>query len=202
MNQRALIICGPTASGKSAYAMDLAKREHGAIINADAIQVYKEIPIITASPSVSDKEQIPHYLYNYISVFDEFSISRYLKDAKEAINNAKKAGYLPIIVGGSGMYISALLNGLSNIPDIDSDIRSEARTKFEQIGKELFWKELCAQDSMASNRINQNDKQRMIRAYEVFKQTGQSIFAYKSQEDSGIIAGAKTILLMPEREVV
>jgi len=193
-----LIICGPTASGKSAFAINIATNLNGAIINADSMQIYREIPIITASPSIQDKATIPHYLYNYISVHEEFSAARYLTDATIAIKKASDLGLLPIIVGGTGLYISALLGRLSHIPHIDQTIRRKARAAFEQMGREDFYHNLIKLDPSSAKLT---DAQRMMRSYEVLLQTGHPISYYQNRSGASILDGydISIIMLQPER---
>lgn len=194
------MICGPTASSKSAYAMELATALGGAIINADSMQVYREIPIITASPSDDDKIKIPHYLYNHISIKEEFSVAKYLPQALEAIEDAVAKGFVPIIVGGTGLYLKALLSGLSIIPDIDPDLRMHVRKEFEQLGKEAFYARLVERDP-ESCKIKAGDSQRMMRAYEVLLQTSMPISCY--QDAKGISPlheyDVSVTMLSPER---
>lgn len=195
-----LIICGPTASSKSAYAMDLATKIGGAIINADSMQVYREIPIITASPSQEDKAKIPHYLYNHISIREEYSVAKYLAQALQAIEDTIAKSLVPIIVGGTGLYINTLLNGLSAIPDIDPSLRLQVRAEFDQLGKEAFYARLIARDQ-ASVKIKAGDSQRMMRAYEVLLQTGMPISYYQDAKGVSPLEeyDVSVTMLSPER---
>lgn len=195
--ENGIIICGPTASGKSAFAIQLAKACTGVIINADSCQLYSEVPIITASPSLNDKKAIPHYLYNYLSFNESFSVAKYLTEASKIINQVKKEGYIPIIVGGTGLYINALLYGISDIPEIDTNLRNNIREEFDIIGKEAFYERLCKLDP--NNLITSGDSQRMLRAYEVLMQTGNPITYYQKNKTNGICSSAEVIMLNPER---
>lgn len=194
------IICGPTASSKSSYAMDLAAKSGGAIINADSMQVYHEIPIITASPSLEDKAKIPHYLYNHISIKEVYSVAKYLAQALAAIEEVVAKGLVPIIVGGTGLYIKALLSGLSAIPDIDADLRLQVRAEFDQLGKEAFYARLVERDP-DSAKLKAGDSQRMMRAYEVLLQTGRPISYYQNTRGVSPLEGydVSVTMLNPER---
>lgn len=202
MRNNILIICGPTASGKSKLAIEVAKKYNGAIINADSMQAYKGLEILTSSPSLVDKKSISHHLYNYLELDDLSSVARYQKEALDVIDQVRDLGYLPIIVGGTGLYINALIKGINVIPDVDVQIRIEAQGLLEKIGKEEFFQTLIAMDPLVSDKINISDKQRMLRAYEVIKQTGKSIRYFQSQETESPLAGYKisTIMLSPTRE--
>lgn len=197
-----IIICGPTASNKSSYALKLAKEVKGAIINADSCQIYAEVPIITSSPSAAAKAEIPHLLYNYVDLTQRYSVAKYVQDAVGAIESAKSQGLLPIIVGGTGMYISALLYGMSEIPNIDPEIRQATLYDFAKLGKEAFYERLTKLDPLIANTIKPGDSQRMIRAYEVFIQTGSSIIDYHANRLPGYCAGYEVVLMNPERSTL
>ncbi|MES2214599.1 MAG: tRNA (adenosine(37)-N6)-dimethylallyltransferase MiaA [Pseudomonadota bacterium] len=194
------IICGPTASGKSALAMNMARRIGGAVINADSCQVYKELPTLTASPTTEDKSEIPHYLYNFLSISDDFSVAKYLDIAKKTVEEVRSIGLHPIIVGGTGLYINALLYGLSNIPEITPDIRQRSREEFENLGRENFYNRLISLDPLLEGKIKQGDSQRMIRAFEVLMQSGKSIVDYQKHKTGNIQGDVSVIFLLPERK--
>jgi len=196
----AIIICGPTASGKSAFALQLAKRCNGAIINADSCQIFVEIPILTASPSIADKRNVPHYLYNYLPLDAPFSVAQYIHSANLVIEEVQNNGYTPIIVGGTGLYISALINGISDMPNIPSEVRIAVRNDFVKLGKTDFYNRLAQMDQKALSVIKPGDSQRMIRAYEILLQTGRSITEYQNNKSNGLCADAKVIMLYPERK--
>jgi tRNA dimethylallyltransferase len=194
------VVCGPTASGKSIFAMQMAKQIGGAIINADSCQVYKNTPILTASPTAADKSEIPHYLYNFLDLADDFSVAKYLSTAVPTVEQIAATGHHPIIVGGTGLYINALLHGLSAIPNIDLSVRMSVRQEFENLGKEVFYNKLISLDPLLTHRITSGDSQRMIRAYEVLVQTGQSILKYQASKTGGLQCDATVIILLPQRE--
>jgi tRNA dimethylallyltransferase len=201
-NKNLLIICGPTASGKSKLALEKAKQINGEIINIDAMQVYKEIPILTCSPTTEDKSSISHYLYNHISVIEKYSASIYLGEAVKVIKKITLAGKIPIIVGGTGLYIKALCQGLSEIPDIPLELRESVRKLFLEDGKEEFYKKLTILDPFSAQNLHPSNSQRLMRAYEVFLHTGKSIYEFhKSPAVSAIKDyNIETIILMPEKK--
>src|SRR5580698_5835802 len=130
----AVLIAGPTASGKSAAALALAEALDGIVINADSMQVYREAPILTAQPGAADKARAPHHLYGHVSARDVYSVGRYAADAAIALAEARAQGKLPIFVGGSGLYFMALTEGLAHVPPIPPDIRAASRALLEEIG--------------------------------------------------------------------
>ncbi|WP_342226553.1 tRNA (adenosine(37)-N6)-dimethylallyltransferase MiaA [Rickettsia endosymbiont of Urophora cardui] len=203
MQKKAIIIlCGPTASGKSYLGHALAKACGGEIINIDSMQVYKEIPIITASPPESYKSEIPYHLYNFLPITEDFSVVKYLKIAAEKINQVTTSGKLPILIGGTGLYINSLVFGYNNIPDISDDLRQQVRKLHNEIGNIELHNRLTKLDPLASSKINQSDTQRLIRAYEVVLQTGKSIFSFQTLPKEQILSefNFKIIFLNPERK--
>lgn len=197
-----IILCGPTASGKSYLGHEFAKAYNGEIINIDSMQVYKEIPIITASPSQSYKTEIPYHLYNFLSITEDFSVVKYLKLAAEKINEVTAKDKLPILIGGTGLYINSLAFGYNNIPDISDDLRKQVRELYREIGNIELHNRLAKLDPFGASRVNQGDTQRLIRAYEVFLQTGKSIFFFQNLPKETILPefNFKIIFLNPERK--
>ncbi len=171
MHSKITIVCGPTASGKSARAIDIAKSSDGVIINADAMQVYRELRVITARPTAEQERVVPHKLYGVVSVREAFSVSKWLALVKTAIDETLAAGKKPIITGGTGLYIKALMEGLSPIPDVPEEIRTQATTLWEEQGSEV----LKARDPIMSAQLKDGDMQRHIRALEVILATGKSL---------------------------
>ncbi len=141
-----ILIAGPTASGKSALALDLARKTRGTIINADAMQIYAGLPILTAQPSAEEQKEIPHELYAVLDPAEHSSAGRWLALATEAIEKAGEAGRTPILVGGTGLYFRALLGGLAEIPDIPEDVRTAVQKLYDEIGEEKFRCELAKLD--------------------------------------------------------
>jgi tRNA dimethylallyltransferase len=178
MNEVA-IVCGPTASGKSALALRLAQIfDNAVIVNADSMQLYKDIQIIAASPTKLDKAQVTHKLYGILEATDYCSVAEYVNITSKLIQGLLHEGKKPIIVGGTGMYINALMFGYSPIPDIDPNLRKSARVKLKEWGNERFFKELTVLDPQITNKLHAGDSQRILRAYEVIMQSGKSIIDY------------------------
>ena len=174
------LIAGPTASGKSALALEIARRERGTIINADAMQVYAGLPILTAQPSLEDRAEIPHELYEVFDPTERSSAGIWLVLAQEAIDRTVKAERTPIVVGGTGLYFKALLEGLAEIPSIPKDLRDAAQKLYTELGPDAFRAELAKLDPASAEHIKPNDKQRLIRAYEVALHTGKPIGYWQS----------------------
>lgn len=199
--KNALIICGPTASGKTEFAHFIAQKHNGEIVNADSMQIYRQLPIITASPSAVLKEQLSYHLYNFQDVDKEFSATKYCHIASNIIKKIAYKDKLPIIVGGSGMYINMLINGYSDIPPINNEIREHARRMHKQLGAEKFFIELEKLDPESAFILNVNDTQRVIRSLEVILQTGKSILYFQRQGKFISLPdfNFRILLLMPER---
>ncbi len=197
----AVLIAGPTASGKSALALKLARDFGGAVINADAMQVYRELRVLSARPDAAEEAQAPHYLYSFVSAFEPFSVARWLDAAKLALRDAREKDLLPIVVGGTGLYFAALLQGLSPIPEIHASIRVEARQKLAEIGNELFHAELAARDPVMAARLPVGDGQRIVRAWEVLEATGQSLAEWQMLKGTPALTGEfARFVLKPNRD--
>ena len=175
LSSKIVLISGPTASGKSAFAIKLAKKINGEIVNADSMQVYKELLILSARPKIKDYQSIKHHLYGFQSVKKNFSVGDWLKLAKKKITEIKKRQKVPILVGGTGLYFKSLTDGLIKIPDIPIRIRNKIRSLNKKIGQEKFYKKLIILDKKIKNIIDPNDIQRSIRAYEVKYHTKKSL---------------------------
>ena len=173
-----VLIYGPTASGKSSFAIKLAKKINGEIINADSMQVYKELKILSARPFQKDYQKIKHHLYGFISARNNFSTGDWLKLVKKKISDIKKDKKTPILVGGTGLYFKALTDGLVNIPNIPFKFRLKIRTLHKKLGPKKFFSNLIKLDPLSKNRINPSDTQRAIRAYEVKSYTKKSIYLW------------------------
>ena len=176
LKSKIILIFGPTASGKSSFAIKLAKKINGEIINADSVQVYKELKILSARPSQKDYKNIKHHLYGFQSVKKNFSTGDWLKLVHKKILEIKKRKKIPIIVGGTGLYFKALTNGLVSIPNIPIKLRAKIRSLHKKIGSKSFFSKLIKLDPLSKNKISSSDTQRVIRAYEVKLFTNQSIY--------------------------
>ena len=175
LKSKIILIAGPTASGKSKFAVQLAKKINGEIINADSMQVYKELKILTARPKKIDQKKIKHHLYGIQSVKKDFSSGKWLKHANKKIKEIRKRNKIPIFVGGTGLYFKSLTDGLTKIPNIPIKFRNKIRNLQNKIGQEKFYKRLIKLDPKINSYAKSNDVQRSIRAYEVKKYTKLSI---------------------------
>lgn len=178
LKSKIILISGPTASGKSKFALKLAKKIDGEIINADSMQIFKEIKILNARPSTKDKSSIKHHLYGFLSVKKNFSVGDWLKKCLTKISEIKKRRKVPIIVGGTGLYFKSLVDGLAKIPKISKRNRDKVRNLQKKIGQKSFYKRLIKLDPLCKNNININDQNRSIRAYEVYIQTNKSLYTW------------------------
>ena len=176
LKSKIILIYGPTASGKSKFAVQLAKKINGEIINADSMQVYKELKIISARPSQKDYQNIKHHLYGCQSVKKNFSTGDWLKLINKKILDLKNKKKISILVGGTGLYFKALTNGLVNIPNIPIKFRTKIRSLHKKLGSKNFFLELVKLDPLVKNQIKSSDTQRCIRAYEVKLSTNKSIY--------------------------
>ena len=174
--KKIILIAGPTASGKSKIAIALAKKINGEIINADSMQVYKEISVLSARPENKDLKIIKHHLYGFLSVKKNFSVGQWLKLVKKKIDNIISRGKVPILVGGTGLYFNAITKGLSKIPVIQERKRGQIRSLYKKIGRDKFYKKLLSIDPKCKNKILPFDTQRILRAYEVKKFTNKSLY--------------------------
>ena len=184
-----ILIYGPTASGKSRFAIKLAKKISGQIINADSMQVYKELKVLTARPFKKDYQNIKHHLYGFQNAKKNFSTGDWLKLANQKILHCKKIKKTPILVGGTGLYFKALTDGLVNIPKIPINFRNKIRNLHKSIGQKNFFLELLKIDPLIKDRLNSLDAQRSIRAYEIKSYTKKSMISWfkntKSEYDHG-----------------
>ena len=176
-----ILIAGPTASGKSRLALELACSLNGIIINADSMQVYRELRVLTARPDVRDEALAPHRLYGIIAASAPFSVGRWLDMVVAEIAAARSAGLVPILVGGTGLYFQALTEGISKIPDIPNNARRRARKLLEKLGAAGVHAVLEARDPKMAERLKPTDSQRLVRALEVIEGTGVSLAEWQSQ---------------------
>jgi len=175
IKSKIILIAGPTASGKSSFAIKLAKKINGEIINADSMQVYKEIKVLTARPKKKDQESIKHHLYGFQSAKKNFSTGQWLTFAKKKIKEIQKKNKTPILVGGTGLYFKAITEGLVKIPKVPLKLRNQIRDLQKKLGQYEFYKRLIKIDPLVKNKINPKDPQRSIRAYEVKKYSNVSL---------------------------
>ncbi|MDA8937063.1 tRNA (adenosine(37)-N6)-dimethylallyltransferase MiaA [Candidatus Pelagibacter sp.] len=173
-----ILISGPTASGKSNFSIKLAKKINGEIINADSMQIFKELKILTARPDPKNYKKIKHHLYGFHNVKNSFSTGDWLKLALKKIKEIRKRKKTPIFVGGTGLYFKALIDGLVNIPNIPIRYRNKVRAMHQILGQKKFYQKLLKLDPLVKDKISVTDTQRSIRAYEVKKFTKKSIYKW------------------------
>lgn len=205
MNSRgrdAVLIAGPTASGKSALALALAERLNGIVINVDSMQVYRDLRVITARPTPADEAHVPHRLYGYVDAAENYSVGRWLSDAQRSLAEVRSAGRIPILIGGTGLYFKALTTGLAAIPPINPETRSRLRKRLESEGVEALHADLQKRDPESAKRVMVRDRSRILRALEVVEATGRTIVDWHREGMPPVIdAGAAAkIFLTPERE--
>ncbi len=201
---KAVLIAGPTASGKSALAVALAEAMGGVVINADSMQVYRDLRIITARPSPDDEARAPHRLYGTCDAAVNCSVGSWVADAGRALAEARAAGQLPIFTGGSGLYFKALTRGLSAVPPIPPDIRDGVRMRLECDGIEALYLELAKRDPASAERLKPRDRSRIARALEVIEATGRSLLDWHRDGLPPLLPADQTmaVFLAPEREAL
>jgi len=195
-----IVIGGPTASGKSTLALHLAERLGGEIINADSMQVYRDLRLLTARPSDDDLRRVPHRLYGVLDATDPCSAGRWQASALQEIAAVQAAGKRAIVVGGTGLYLRALIEGIAPVPDVPAEIRARARARLNELGLAGFGAEFAARDPVMAARLKPGDTQRLTRAWEVLEATGRSLAAW---QDDPVVVPALTFTMaavMPPRE--
>ena len=170
-----ILIAGPTASGKSALALAVAERHGGVVVNADSMQVYRDLRIVTARPSVADEERVPHCLYGHVDAAENYSVGRWCQDVRAVLEDVRRDGRLPILVGGTGLYFKALTQGLSAVPPTPPDIRAAVRARCDAEGAAALHAELARRDPAMAARLKPGDRMRIARALEVLEATGRSL---------------------------
>ena len=194
-----VIVAGPTASGKSALALALGEALGGTIINADSMQVYRDLAVLTARPGPAELARAPHRLYGVIDAAEACSAGRWRDLALAEIATARAAGDVPILTGGSGLYLRALLEGLAPVPPVPAAVREEARALHARLGGEAFRRALAALDPEAARRLAAGDRQRLIRAYEVVTATGRPLADWRRSQGAAAGPPAAAVLLLPPR---
>jgi tRNA dimethylallyltransferase len=198
-NTQPILISGPTASGKSGLALAIAEHVGGVIINADSMQVYEDLRVLTARPSAEDEATVPHMLYGHVSGHEAYSVARWVTDIDAALKAASAAGQRAIIVGGTGLYFKALLEGLSPVPAIPADIRSHWRDEATRLSALELHAKLAEFDSVMAERIEASDRQRVTRALEVFDATGISLDTWQKTPGQSILGDAPLVQLVVRR---
>ena len=198
-----IMIAGPTASGKSQLAVDLACQLDGEVINADSMQLYADLSILTARPSNADMQDIPHHLYGVLDGGHRASVAAWLKLAATAMSAIRARGKMPIIIGGTGMYLDAAVNGIAPIPDVPANTHEDCMALFDAIGGAAFREKLALHDPLVASRLADGDRQRLIRAMGVFNATGIVLSQFQKAEHKGALIGRPVkIAMLPPRDVL
>jgi tRNA dimethylallyltransferase len=201
--KKLVVVAGPTASGKSSIALRLAEQFNGVVVNADSMQVYRGVPILTAQPSAVDENRAPHLLYGVIPPEQSCSAGKWRQMASDACNAVWAEGKLPVLVGGTGLYIRSLLDGLSPIPEIPDAVRDESRALFARLGNEAFHAALAERDPVMAERLNAANSQRVVRAWEVLAATGRSLAEWQAEpRQGGLGADSRIIAITPPRDLL
>jgi tRNA dimethylallyltransferase len=190
---RAVLIAGPTASGKSALALRLAERMGGTIINADSMQVYRDFRLLTARPTPEEESRVPHLLYGHVDAAEHYSAGRWLADASRALSEVERAGRVPIFVGGTGLYFRALTEGLSSMPPVPEAVRAKVRGEAEGAEAAALHARLAAGDPLTATRLRPSDRQRIVRALEIFEATGRPLAEWQASPGKPLIEPDATI---------
>lgn len=201
MPPRAILIAGPTASGKSALALDLALRHGGEIVNADSMQIYRDLRVITARPTPEEEAQVPHHLFGHVDAAENYSVGRWLDDFARVLRDFDQRGVTPVIVGGTGMYYKAALYGLSDIPAVPDEVRAEIRAAALGKSPQELHAELTVRDPDTAARLRPTDPQRILRALEVFAATGKPLAAFQGPRSAPLLDAdaCSAFFLAPER---
>jgi tRNA dimethylallyltransferase len=204
MKVDAVLIAGPTASGKSAAALALAEEIGGVVVNADSMQVYREAPILTAQPSAADQARVPHLLYGHVSAHQAWSTGLWRDSAAIALAEARAMQRVPIFVGGTGLYFMALTDGLVDIPPTPPEIRDAARALLDDIGVEALHARLNERDPLTASKLRPSDPQRVLRAFEVFEATGRPLAQWQDAPAEALLTDARiaAFVLDPPRAEV
>ena len=202
MSNSIFFITGPTGIGKSNLAIKLSKEINGEILNADSMQIYKELKIITARPTDTDNKLVNHHLYGYVSGAERYNLEKWCNDASNIINKLHKDNKTPILVGGSGLYIETLINGLASIPTIPESVKKETNDLFNKTGIEEFYNLIKKIDYESLKKISKNDAQRLKRIWEVYKYTGKKLSIWKKNNNKKFlnIESYRIFLFIPDRE--
>jgi tRNA dimethylallyltransferase len=198
----AILIAGPTASGKSALALALAEKLGGTIVNADSMQVYRDLRIITARPTPAEEARVPHRLYGHVDAAVNYSTGQWLRDIAAVLDELNAAGRLPILVGGTGLYFKALTSGLAAVPAIPAEIREQVRARMRSEGAAVLHAELARRDPVTAQRLMVNDRSRISRALEVVLATGRSLTDWHREGLPALVepARAAKVFLTCERK--
>lgn len=190
---RAVLIAGPTASGKSALALALAERFSGTVINADSMQVYRDFRVLTARPVKEEEARVPHLLYGHVDAAENYSVGRWMADAVRALAEAEAEKRLPIFVGGTGLYFKSLLQGLSDMPPVPAEVRARVRAEARDVSAPVLHARLAQRDLRMAEALRPADRQRVIRALEIFEATGRSLAEWQQSPGKPLIEASDTL---------
>ena len=201
MKNTIYFITGPTAIGKSKFAINLSKQTNGEIINADSIQIYKELNILSARPTPSDIKKVQHHLYGYVTGAERFNVEKWCNDASNKVNSLISKNITPIFVGGTGLYINTLINGIISIPNVPEIYKNKSRSLFESVGLEKFFEIVNKLDKKATKNISKNDIQRLKRVWEVYQFTNKKFSSWKENNNKKFLhlPDYKIITFLPDR---
>jgi tRNA dimethylallyltransferase len=204
MSARAILIAGPTASGKSALAMEVAKRVGGVVVNADSMQVYRDLRIITARPTPEEESAVEHLLFGHVDAAVNYSVGRYLADLARTLDALAARGATAVMTGGTGMYFKAALYGLSEIPAVPDEIRAQVRDAAQGKSPQALHAELAEADPQTAARLRPTDPQRILRALEVFAATGKPLVSFQGPRSAPLLdeAACPAFFLAPERDTL
>jgi tRNA dimethylallyltransferase len=201
MMNRAVLIAGSTASGKSALALRLAERLNGTIVNADSMQIYRDFRVLTARPTPEEESRAPHLLYGHVDAAEPYSVGRWLADASRALSEIERVGRLPIFVGGTGLYFRALTWGLSSMPPVPEAVRAKVRGEADSVAAAELHARLAVRDPATAAKLRPSDRQRIIRALEIFEATGRPLAEWQASPGKPLIepGHAISVFLAVER---
>jgi tRNA dimethylallyltransferase len=204
MRGNATLIAGPTASGKSALALAIARETNGVVVNADSMQVYHILQILTARPTASEMGDVPHELFGHVHPSQHYSAGRWMDDVTALLAKPELEQMHLVFVGGTGLYFKALLGGLSPMPEVADDVRTYWRARLEAVGAVALHAELQSRDAQTAARLKPQDGQRIVRAFEVLESSGEPIHAWQGRSGTAVISGpyVRKICILPEREAV
>jgi tRNA dimethylallyltransferase len=195
-----VLIAGPTASGKSAFALEIAREFGGAVVNADSMQVYRDLRIITARPTQEEEASVPHLLFGHVDAAQNYSVGRWLADFKAALDRLAHEGRLAVVTGGTGLYFKAALQGLSDIPQVPEEIRARVRARAQGLAPQQLHAELKRLDPETAARLRDTDPQRLLRALEVFEATGKPLSQFQGARTAPLLsADCPAFFLAPPR---
>jgi tRNA dimethylallyltransferase len=199
---QAVLIAGPTASGKSAEAIRLARKINGVVVNADSMAVYRDLPILSARPTPAETSGTPHVLFGHIDAERNYSVGQWLADAKAVLEQARAEGVTPLFVGGTGMYFKALLQGLSDIPAVPEEVRARVRAENTGLEPQQIYARLLKCDPLTAARLRPSDPQRLLRALEIFAATGAPLAAFQGARQPALLEAARCqcLFIAPDRE--